>query len=82
LRFAESSRYHRNMGKKRGDKPPVPTTETTKRVQYPFRPDDPRILQAAEACGESMRQSINGVLNLALAEYLKARGFWPPPPKS
>jgi hypothetical protein len=68
------------MGKKRGDDKQVPKTETTKRVQYPFRPDDARLLQAAESCGESMRQSINGVLNLALLDYLKAKGFWPPPP--
>jgi len=55
----------------------MPETATPKRIQYPFRPDDPELLRAAEECGSTMRQSINGVLNLALIEFLKAHGLWP-----
>jgi hypothetical protein len=57
------------------DRPP----ETPRRsASTPFRPDDPRLLDALDVYAQRIRRSRNMAMNLLLEAAMEQEGLWPP----
>jgi len=50
--------------------------------QIPFRPDDPRLVDALNRYADQIRRSRNMAIVLLLEEALEEKGLWPPKEES
>jgi hypothetical protein len=59
--------------------PNVQATQERKAASTPFRPEDPRLLDALDVYAKRIRRSRNMAINLLLEEAMEREKLWPPP---
>jgi hypothetical protein len=62
----------------RKKEPKVQATQERKAASTPFRPEDPRLLDALDAYAKRIRRSRNMAINLLLEAAMENEGLWPP----
>jgi hypothetical protein len=58
--------------------PPVEAVPEKRATATPFRPEDPRLLDALEVYAARIRRSRNMAINLLLEDAMTKEGLWPP----